>query len=64
MLDLNYICLSDPNPTHLPTHQTLSPNHPFSQHIWSVEYYSNTCAHGVKWEISLDTGTRSWALFL
>jgi len=26
-------CNIKPNPTHLPKHQTLSPNHPFSQRI-------------------------------
>jgi len=28
-----------PNPTHLPKHESLSPNHQFSQHIWYEEYY-------------------------
>jgi len=37
VLDLNYF--SSPNPTHLPKHQTLSPNRQFSQCIWYVEYY-------------------------
>ena len=44
ILDLNYFSFSNPNPnpkpTHLPKHQTLSPNHQFSQGIWFVEYYS------------------------
>jgi len=44
VLDLNYFSLSNsspnPNPTDLPKHQTLSPNHQFSQRIWSVEYCS------------------------
>jgi len=42
VLDLNYFFFSNHNPnlsryTHL-THQTLSPNHPFSQRIWYVEH--------------------------
>jgi len=36
--DLNYFSFSYgnqyPNPKHLPKHQTLSPNHLFSQRIW------------------------------
>ena len=42
VLDLNYFYFSkpNPNPKHLPKHQTLSPNHKFSQRIWNVEYYS------------------------
>jgi len=39
-LDLNYSSFSHPNPnlnpTHLPKHETLSPNHQFSQRIWYV----------------------------
>jgi len=38
VLDLNYISFSNPNPTHLPKHETLSPNHHFSQRTWYVEY--------------------------
>jgi len=53
VLDLNYFCFS--NPTHSPKHQTLSPNNQFSRRIWYAEYYS-VHAHGVKSEISLDTG--------
>jgi len=35
VLDLNYFYFSkpNPNPKHLPKHQTLSPNHTFSQRI-------------------------------
>jgi len=32
-LDLNYFSFSNPNPTHLPKHQTPSSNHQFSQRI-------------------------------
>ena len=41
-LNLDFFSFSNPipNPTHLPKHQTLSPNHQFSQRIWYVEYYS------------------------
>jgi len=43
VLDLNYFSLSNPdpnpNPTHLPKHQVLSPKHQFSQGIWYVEYF-------------------------
>ena len=39
--DLNYFSFSNcnisPNPTHLPKHQILSPNHQFSQRIWYAE---------------------------
>jgi len=59
VLDINYISFSNPkpnlNPTHLPKHQTQSLNHQFSQRIWHVAY-DCACAHGVKSEISLDTG--------
>ena len=49
------------NPTHLPQHQILSPNHQFSQRIWYVECCSaHTHLAWIqkfrKWEISLDTG--------
>ena len=44
VLDFNCFSFStpnpNPNPTHLPQHQTMSPNHQFSQRIWCVEYYS------------------------
>jgi len=44
VLDLNYFSFSHPNPnpntTHLPKHESLSPNHQFSQRIWYVWYYS------------------------
>jgi len=40
VLDLNYLSISKPNPTHLPKHQTLGPNDQFSRRIWNVEYYS------------------------
>ena len=40
VLDLNYFSFSNLNPTHLLKHQTLSPNHQFSQRICYVEYYS------------------------
>jgi len=41
-LDLNYFSFSKPNlnQTHLTRHQTLSPNHQFSQRIWYVEHHS------------------------
>jgi len=43
VLDLNYFSffnpVTNPNPTHLARHQTLSLNHQFSQRIWYVEYY-------------------------
>jgi len=63
VLDLNYFSFSNikPNPMYLPKHQTLSPNHHFSQPIWYVEYYY-VHAHMTwsqkfcKSEISLDTG--------
>jgi len=38
--DLNYFYFSNPNPTRLPKHQSLSPNHQFSKRIWYVDYYS------------------------
>ena len=41
ILDFNYFsfcnCNINPNPTHLPKHQILKPNHQFSQRIWYVE---------------------------
>ena len=41
ILDFNYFsfynCNINPNPTHLPKHQILSPNHQFSQRILYVE---------------------------
>jgi len=44
ILDFKYFsssnCNIHPNPTHLPKHQVLSPNHQFSQRIWYVECYS------------------------
>ena len=44
VLDLNYFSFPNPklkpNPTHLPKHQTLTPNHQFSQRILFVEYHS------------------------
>jgi len=40
VLDLNYFSFSNPKLTHVPKHQTLSPNHHFSQRIWYVEYCS------------------------
>ena len=42
VLDLNYFSFSNPNhnPTHLPKHQTLSPNLQFFQRSWYVEYPS------------------------
>jgi len=61
--DLNYFYYSNLNPTHLPQHQTLSPNNQFSQRIWYVEYYS-VHAHTAwsqkfrKSEISFDTGLK------
>jgi len=43
-LDLNYFSFSHPNPypnlTYLPKHVFLSPNKPFYQRNWYVEYYS------------------------
>jgi len=54
ILDLIFSnCNINPNPTHLSKHQTLSPNHQFSQRISYVECYS---VYGVNSEISLDTG--------
>jgi len=40
VLDLNYYSFSNPNQTHLPKHQTLSPNHQFFQRVWYAEYHS------------------------
>ena len=44
ILDFNYFsfsnCNTNPNPTHLPKHQTLSPNHQFSQRYLYVECFS------------------------
>jgi len=44
VLDVNYFSfphpIPNPNPTHLPKHESPSPNHEFSQRIWYVEYYS------------------------
>jgi len=42
VLDLNYFSFSNPNPnpTNLPKHETLRPNHQFFQRIWKVECYS------------------------
>jgi len=41
VLDFNYFsfsnCKINPNPTHLPKHHTISPNHQFSQRILYVE---------------------------
>jgi len=62
VLYLNHFSFSNPNLTHLPKHQILSPNHRFSKYIWYVEYYS---AHvhmawsqkSHKSDISLDTGS-------
>jgi len=63
-VDLDYLSFSHPNPTHLPKHQTLCPNHQFSQRIWYVEYHF-VHVH-MEWgqkfrksEISLDTGNFS-----
>ena len=39
VLDFNYFYFANPNSTHLPKQQTVSPNHQFSQRIWYVEYY-------------------------
>jgi len=59
-LDFNYFsfsnCNINPNPSHLPKHQTLSPNQQFSQRILYVECCSAHARYGVKSEISLDTG--------
>jgi len=33
VLDLNYFSNPNPNPTHLPEHQILSPNRQFSQRM-------------------------------
>jgi len=65
-LDFNYFSFSNRNlnQTHLTKHQTLSPNHQFSQRIWYVEHHS-VHAHMAwsqkfrKSEISLDTGTKT-----
>jgi len=66
VLNLNYFSFSNPNinpnPTHLPKHPTISPNHQFSQRISYAEHYS-VHVHMTwsqkfrKSEISLDTGT-------
>jgi len=44
VVDLNYFSFSRPNPnpnaTHSPKHEFLSPNHQFYQRIWYVQYYS------------------------
>jgi len=44
VLHLNHFPFSNlninPNPTHIPKQQTLSPNHQFCQFVWYVEYYS------------------------
>ena len=46
VLDFKYFSFSNPNgnpnQTHLPKHQTLSPNHQFSQHIWQ-RWSPETC---------------------
>ena len=63
VVHLNNVSFSNHNPTHLPKHESLSPNHKFSQRIWYVEYYS---VHAYmawsqkyrKSEISLDNGTK------
>ena len=53
VLDLIYFCFSNPNPTHLPKHQTPTPNHQFYL-LCTILLCAR--AHGVKTEISLDTG--------
>jgi len=40
VLYLNYFSFSNLNPTHLPKHRSLSPNHQLSQRIWYAEYHS------------------------
>jgi len=67
VLDLKYFCFCNPNikpnTTHLPKHQTLSPDHQFSQRIEYVEYNSVN-AHMAwsqklrKSEISFDNGLK------
>ena len=40
IFSLKFFSFSHPNPTHLPKHESLSPNHQFSQRFWYVEFYS------------------------
>jgi len=60
VLDLNYFYFPhpnpSPNPTHLPKHESPSPNHQFSQRISYVEYYS---VHNVRFALQPqhETGT-------
>jgi len=65
VFDLKYFSFShydpNPNPTHLPKHESLSPNHQFSQRILCAKY-SSVHAY-MTWrqkfctsEISHDTG--------
>jgi len=71
VVGLNYFYFSypNPNPTHLPKHEFLSPNNHFYQRIWYVECYS-VHAYTVwsqkfrKSEISLDTGLYNGAQIL
>jgi len=63
-LDLSYFSFSNPNPTHLRKHQTISPNHQVSLSISYVGYYSVRLHMAwsqkfCKSEISLHTGRRS-----
>jgi len=40
VVDINYFSLSNPNPSHLPKHESLSRNHDFLSVFDIVEYYS------------------------
>jgi len=54
VLDLNYFYFSNPNPnpTYLSKHQTLRPNHKFSQRISYLDVLLCACVHGVKSDFS------------
>jgi len=57
--DLHYFFSNpnpNPNPAHSPEHQTLSPNHQFSQCILICRMLVCACAHDMKSEISLNAG--------
>ena len=52
VLDINCFSFPNPNPTHLPKHQTISPNHQFAQRIWYVEYYSVHEVRNFAWHLA------------
>jgi len=56
VVDLNYFSFSHPNPTHLRKHEFLSPYNQFSAYL-VCRILLCACVHGVKSEISLDTGS-------